>query len=208
MLCSSFHLKAKDDDLLGLVDHELQSLSLADAYEGRLYFLGLPKLDRLTGLTRLELLSLGRVEKDSLDALRHLELQELVLLNCNELERELFVRAPEREFWRPGPKRSPMQALKKLHIEDSKWSEDRAEDDDRQLAIARQIKLEKAADVVLQLPKLRQLSGLCRLFDAAMGQGLRSWVEAECPDGTMVTHKSQHRCRRGCLKVWYRPGSY
>ena len=170
----------------------LESLSLAESLKDMVSHPSLPNLARLTDLTRLELTDWAAGEDDSVIALRGLGLQELVLLDCTDLELELF-------------EPHALQKLEKMHIEDSKRTNE--SDLDRQYVQDYERELEDSATAVFRLPSLHQLSGMCALFETSMSQGLKSWKESDCPEGTMVTDKSYHRCCVESLKLWIKPGS-
>ena len=161
------------------------------------YHFELPKLARFTALIRLELSDWKRAEDKSLKALRRLNLQELVLLSCPLLELQLFVPFA-------------LQQLRRLHIEDSTGANKIDMVDthkERQLRLDRKSTLEESGKAVFQLPELHQLSGMCSLFQIGMKEGLRSWKEAECPEGTMLLDSSCHKCHVDWLRLWIKPGS-
>ena len=137
--------------------------------------------------------------QDSLQSLRQLQLRELTLLDCGGLELELFT---------PGA----LTSLRNLHVEDSACRLNRSGRvkellDQAQVSPSVQARVQRArgvGEIVLQLPELHQVSGLCDLFMLGMRSGLRlgGWYEADLPAGTMVT-SAHHRCHFSRLKLWH-----
>lgn len=179
-------------ELLNLADESLRSLSLHEDGVYRHNPLLLPRIAGLTGLTRLELSQREGDAVDSIQMLRGLQLQELVLIECSGIEQRLFI---------PGA----LTTLRRLHIEESDFISEESmmeilPENTRQ-------ELRAAGDSILQLPHLYQVSGMCTLYQMSMQEGLRSWTEALFPEGLMVSYKSSHSCAIHQMKVWTKPQS-
>ena len=179
---------------LSLAHEDLQSFSLQDNGVSRSR-LDLPSLDRLaslTALTRLEL-NTGMLSctEEEIEAVKNLQLRELVLVNCAGIELKLFV---------PGA----LSRLRKLHIEDRKCiaigSGYRARNE--LMLDKERDKLTATGGIVFQLRELCQISGLCNLFVLGMRRGLRKWDVAALPERPMVSRQTSHRCPLHLMKVW------
>ena len=205
MSCRSMALVRTAPGLLGLASDQLESLSIIDDPGRKLgWDARLPELLRLTGLTRLVLIHWDskKISLHSLEVLRQLHLQELVLIDCQEMELDLFT--PD-----------ALTTLQKLHVEEPSsifnWHEngqlplDIMQRQPVELAGMRRSK--EVAEILFQLPNLYQLSGLCNLFAMGMKEGLRNWEEASLLEGFMVPSKGYHRCSLRKLKVWTKPQS-
>ena len=186
---------------LRLASDQLESLSIKDDSDLNLgWDARLPELLRLTGLTRLVLIQWDYDEMSlhSVEVLRQLHLQELVLLDCHQLELDIFI---------PGA----LTSLRKLHIEETTSIFINGEEegqlyiDNRQdePVVQSNVQISKeVAEAVFSLPELFQLSGLCNLFAMGMKEGLRNWEEAPLLEGFMVPSKDHHTCAVSRLKVW------
>ena len=188
-LCSSLIIIGRHA-FLDLAAENLQSLSLdlsRPCCSPRI-----AELTRLTELTRLELLDDDnwRAAPPCFKPLRDLPLQELVILGFSGPEKVLFV---------PGA----LSTLRRLHIEDASCL--KKSQGDGQLELDDECALERAAEQIFQLPELYQVSGKCDLFEFAMKQGLKTWREADCQKGLMVTYKGFHSCHEKWMKVWTKP---
>ena len=181
--------------LLDLAHEDLPSLSLRD-YQGSIYdSQSLRKLASLTELTRLELKALTTDNEEEVGALRYLQLQELVLINCPDLEWRLFV---------PGA----LTRLRKLHIENEDCiAIGNYRMRNSLLLDKKREQLKAAGEIVFQLGELSQISGLCNLFVAGMRQGLGEWDVAALPEGTMVSDTATHCCPINLMKIWSKPVS-
>ena len=192
--CRSLILKnVKWLDLQNLADKSLRSLSLQEDAQYRHNPRVFPRLAILTGVTRLELLERNDDADNSIQILRRLQLQELVLIDCRGMAQRLFV---------PGA----LTTIKRLHIERSHViSEEHMIEGqaDRRQQVRQG--LEAVGDVIFSLPNLYQVSGTCTLFLIGMRQGLKSWMEADFIEGTMVSCESYHCCLVSCMKVWTKP---
>ena len=122
-----------------------------------------------------------------------MELRELVLLNCKQIELKPQLSVP-----------GALTSLTALHIEDATCSSYRAESLQPVPASKRE-ELKKVGDAIFRLPQLQQLSGWCDLFAIGMKQGLKSWEKCALPEGTMVTDKLDHTCCLSWMKVWTKP---
>ena len=190
-LCRSLKLEALSiDSLLRLAYEDLQSLSLQKNHSFRPDPPCLQKVASLTKLTRLELKGLSKSSDEEIAALRNLQLQELVLLNCADLDLKLFV---------PGA----LTTLRKLHIENVNivpigshhMMNEILLDEERD-------KLKAVGEIVFQLGELSQISGWCNLFKVGMRQGLREWNAADLPTGIMVSNTEMHCCPLRYMQLW------
>ena len=177
-------------EVLDLADKSLQSLSFQEKDTFSQTNSDLPRITCLTNLTRLELSRRPLDAEDSIQMLRGLQLQELVLLECISTAQRLFVHGS-------------LTTLRRLHIERSSFFSD--ESTTVLISSSRLDALKAAGDVILGLPHLHQISGACPLFEIGMGQGLRGWLEADLPEGTMVSDKNYHCCPVSRMKVWTKP---
>ena len=141
--------------------------------------MGRPELARLVELTRLELVQQDQISysQAALIALRGLRLQELVLLNCHEMELKLLLSVP-----------GALTTLRKLHIEDPAALSYQPETCEP-LPCGKQKDLKSVGAAIFGLPELQQLSGWCDLFAIGMRHGLRRWKKSAFPEGFMVTFK-------------------
>ena len=116
-----------------------------------------------------------------------------MFLNCKEIELKplLFV---------PGA----LSTLTALHIDDARCSSYTAESLEP-LPASKRKELKRVGDAVFRLPQLQQLSGWCDIFVIGMKQGLKSWEKRPLPEGTMVTHKTDHKCALDWMKLWTKP---
>ena len=139
------------------------------------------KLDSLTALTRLDLHDFTKPDKTLTSRRTFAQLRELSLEGCRNMESAVFV---------PGA----LQCLKRLHIEG--W--DGSGFDYANFQIVRSpaseeqvLELQRAADVLLGLPQLEEVSGASdfftigiasrlpwRLFKDEMGKWLKLWTRS------------------------------
>lgn len=132
------------------------------------------KIASLTTLTKLEL-HRWKAWCD-VQPLRCLPLKELVLINCNNLELDLFVP-------------SSLTCLEKLHIEDICWRlkadlERSFTIDGRQPSVSYRVcnyklLLRNLGELILSLPNLRELSGRCSLYEWGMADKLQTWKSSK-----------------------------
>ena len=95
-----------------------------------------------------------------------------------------------------------MQALEKLHIEDTEYGE-RFWDFEKETDAESFDRLAKeVVGRVLSLPSLRQLSGKSRFFDVAMTSGLQHWRMC---DYTSLRVSDWDRTHLLELKQWNKP---
>ena len=182
------------DSQLDLAPDNLQALSL----EISSYLVIPPEYTDLDRLTRLELVGYEISQTDgTLLAIRGMRLQELVLLNCYEMELKLLA---------PGSPSDFLTSLRKLHIEDPAALSYQPKITQR-VPVRKRKQLEEVGLALFQLPELRQLSGWCDLFAIGMRQGLRGWSESSYSEGLMVTDKIEHKCESDWMKVWTKSDS-
>lgn len=173
---------------LDLADENLQSLSFKEHHKYIGISSALPRLANFSCLTRLELFESKDVAEDSVQILRSLQLQELVLIDCRGLEQKLFV---------PGA----LTTLRRLHIEEKNCDIACAS----LLLDTRYYELGAVGDIIWEIAGLEQVSGMCEVFVVGMMRGLSNWEEADLSEGTMVSCKSSHSCVLNHMKVWTKP---
>ena len=125
----------------------------------------------------------------ALSAVRKLPLRELALLNCHDLDLELFL---------PGA----FLSLQKCHIEDSTQ---RAKQVRRQADMREELAV--CGSNLLSLPDLYQLSGSGLLFTSVMSGVLKfsKWHVSKYSIGSMAKISVLGPAKAAKLRVWTRP---
>ena len=176
-----------------LAGPQLWELTCWDVQEAPLtYAPDIEAIARLTGLTRLELVSYDCAV--SFSPLQHLGLIELVLVDCPYIPENLFI---------PGA----LTDLQKLHMADlepppspEEFNRDLQTPGSEGYLAAHELR--HLGAIVLRLPKLFQLSGRCSLLSVGMADALSAsgWHKHRCKRGSM-TNLEWH----GDSYMWTKP---
>ena len=126
---------------------------------------------KIAGLTSLTKLELNKWQDwFDLEPLQVLPLEELVMIDCNNLEIDLF-------------EHGALTALRKLHIEDSCWKFKTDLDGfvvHGQYTEAFTQQLQQVGEIIMALPHLQQVSGACSLYKLGiMEEMLQTWRMSE-----------------------------
>ncbi len=171
--------------LLGLAPSDLGSLSL-NAQGGA----ALGMMSRLTAMTKLVLTNIGCGPRFAhyVNPLNLGTLQELSCKYCSFDLPILLVHAP-------------MSALQSLHVED-KHSRPNLESSPTAVNLERRLK--EIMPSVMNLPALRQVSGIGPFWEIGLESGLQQWCASEYTDNGL--HYEAHAGQMRCMRKWSKPG--
>ena len=141
------------------------------------------KMEQLKGLTKLEIRDYVYPDGDGPYLLKT-GLVELVLVRCPHLEIQLF--------FRPGY----FPHLEKLHIEDDCCPEELEAVQEGVLPLTPEE--DSVGGIIFSLPKLRQVSGGCKVFSGKMKEGLLNW------DRSLLKADDAHSAHPHHRNLWTR----
>lgn len=176
---------------LPLASPQLQSLSMWHPEDLEPSMPDLATISGLAGLTRLELI--GYMGTAEYALLQSLPVKELVLINCPRIPEVLFVHAA-------------LTALQRLHLAEYEPQPPDPEDFQRCLQAPGSERylpahhLRHLGALVLDLPRLVQISGEGSLIALGMAEGLRDWEK--CPEKLGST---MHYHWKSSKYMWIKP---